>query len=405
MITKIPMPSGGTNTDRLRILSWKKAVGDAVSRGDVLLEVETDKAVLEVESFAKGTLLKQAIPAGEFAVVGEVIAYIGNPDDAGDLNAPAAAQQSAQSAGGQPAPERPSTPDRAVPSPAAAAARAAQATPAAKKAMRELGLSMAAVQAEIGKEVLSADDVAQFAARHQQDPSLQAAPFDLQPLTAMRRGIAERMRLGASIPTFTAEIEIEAGECMRRRSQINARQDGVKVAYHDIIAKGVALLCPTHPLINASFTDEGIRVFRTVNVGIAVSMAEGLVVPVVEQVEQKTLLALAAENARNIEQARDGKINAALLRNGTVTISNLGGYAIPRFTAILNPPQSCILAVGAIGTRAVRQGDAWREVPMMSIAGTFDHRLVDGAYGARFLRDLKGLLEHPQRIFSDLRDT
>ena len=407
MITKIPMPSGGTNTDRLRILSWKKAVGEPVSRGDVLLEVETDKAVLEVESFAKGTLLKQAIPEGEFAVVGEVIAYIGNPEDARDLNAPAAKEKparTAESAGPEAVSERPAMPDRAAASPSSSAPRAVQATPAAKKSMRELGVSMAAVQAAIGKEILTADDVAQFAARNHQDASLQAAPFDLQPLTSMRRGIADRMQIGASIPTFTAEIEIEAGECMRLRSAINARQDGVKVAYHDIIAKGVALLCSTHPLVNASFTDEGTRIFRTVNVGIAVSIDQGLVVPVVEHVDQKTLVAVAAENARNITQVRDGKIDAELLRNGTVTISNLGSYAISRFTAILNPPQSCILAVGAIGTRAVKQGRSWHEVPMMSITGTFDHRIVDGAYGAQFLRDLKSLLEHPERIFSDLQD-
>ena len=406
MITKIPMPSGGTNTDRLRILSWKKAVGEPVRRGDVLLEVETDKAVLEVESFAKGTLLKQAIPEGEFAVVGEVIAYIGNPEDAEDLNASAAKEKRARTtdgAGPEAVTERPAMPGRATPSPSSTAPRAVQATPAAKKAMRELGVSIAAVQAAIGKEILTADDVAQFAAQNRQNASLQAAPFDLQPLTSMRRGIADRMLIGASIPTFTAEIEIEVGECMLLRSDMNARQNGVKVAFHDIIAKGVALLCPTHPLVNASFTDEGIRIFRTVNVGIAVSIDHGLVVPVVEHVDQKTLAAIAAENARNITQVRDGKIDAELLRNGTFTISNLGGYAISRFTAILNPPQSCILAVGAIRTRAVMQGPSWREVPTMSITGTFDHRIVDGAYGAQFLRDLKSLLEHPQRIFRDLQ--
>lgn len=407
MITKIPMPSGGTNTDRLRILSWKKTVGEPVSRGDVLLEVETDKAVLEVESFAKGTLLKQMIPEGEFAVVGEVIAYIGNPEDAEDLNAPTAKTKpprTAVSAGSETVTDRPAMPDRTGPSPSSTAPRAAQATPAAKKAMRELGVSMAAVRADIGKEILTADDVAQFAARNHQDGSRQAAPFDLQPLTSMRRGIADRMQIGASIPTFAAEIEIEVGECMRLRSDINGRQDGVKVAFHDIIAKGVALLCPTHPLVNASFADEGIRIFRSVNVGIAVSIDQGLLVPVVEQVDQKTLVAVAAESARNIRQVRDGKIGAELLRSGTFTISNLGGYAISRFTAILNPPQSCILAIGAIGARAVKQGGSWREVPMMSITGTFDHRIVDGAYGAQFLRDLKNLLEHPQRIFSDLQD-
>lgn len=403
MITKIPMPSGGTNTDRLRVLSWKKAVGDTVSRGDVLLEVETDKAVLEVESFAKGTLLRQAIPEGEFAVVGDVIAYIGNPEDAKDLSAPVAEGDPArvvENSGSEGGAQRPAMPVPAASPRSSTAPREGQATPAAKKAMRELGVSMAAVQAATGKEILSADDVARFAAQRGQEPSLPTVPFDLQPLTSMRRGIAERMQIGASIPTFTAEIEIEAGHCMRLRSDINAREDGAKVAYHDIIAKGVAVLCRSHPLVNASFTDEGIRVFRTVNMGIAVSIDQGLVVPVVENVEQKTVVTIAAENARNIKQVRDGKIDAELLRNGTFTISNLGSYAISRFTAILNPPQSCILAVGAIQVRAVSKERAWRAIPMMSITGTFDHRIVDGAYGARFLQDLKSLLEHPEQIIS-----
>ena len=201
MITKIPMPSGGTNTDRLRVVSWRKGVGEPVNRGDVLLEVETDKSILEVESFAKGTLLKQAIPEGEFAVVGEVIAYIGNPEDAKDLDTPTGGE------GGKRAPEgsepgasteKSAAPDRAASVRSSASTGAVQATPAAKRAIRELGVSIAAVHAATGKDTLSADDVARFAAAREHDRLQQGAPFDLRPLTSIRRSIADRMQIGAS---------------------------------------------------------------------------------------------------------------------------------------------------------------------------------------------------------------
>lgn len=402
MITKIPMPSGGTNTDRLRIVSWRKQVGEPVNRGDVLLEVETDKAILEVESFAKGTLLKQAIPAGEFAAVGDVIAYIGNSEDARDLDTPleeGRSDRGPEGTGPRPLTENPAVADRAASVRSPLSKGAVQATPAAKRAIRELGVSIAAVQAATGKEILSADDVARFA-QTQQGPSVQGPPFELLPLTSMRRSIADRMQVGASIPTFTAEIEIEASRCMHLRSEMNAGENSVKVAYHDIIAKGVAVVCRNHPLVNASLTKEGIRVYRSVNVGIAVSIDQGLVVPVVQNVDEKTIIAIAAENAGNIKQVRDGKFAAELLQHGTFTISNLGSYAVSRFTAILNPPQSCILAVGAIQARAVSRDRTCHEVPMMSITGTFDHRIIDGAYGARFLQDLKNLLEQPEQIFT-----
>lgn len=402
MITKIPMPSGGTNTDRLRIVSWRKQVGEPVNRGDVLLEVETDKAILEVESFAKGTLLKQAIPAGEFAAVGDVIAYIGNPEDARELDTPIEEGRSGggpEGTGPQRLTETPAVTDGALSVRSPISKGVVQATPAAKRAIRELGVSLAAVQAATGKEILSADDVARFA-ETKQGPSGQASPFELLPLTSMRRSIADRMQVGASIPTFTAEVEIEAGRCMHLRADMNAGETRVKVAYHDIIAKAVAVVCRNHPLVNASLTKEGIRVYRSVNVGIAVTIDQGLVVPVVPNVEEKTISAIAAENAENIKQVRDGRFAAELLQYGTFTISNLGSFAVARFTAILNPPQSCILAVGAIQRRAVWKDRTCHGVPMMSITGTFDHRIIDGAYGARFLQELKNLLEQPDQIFN-----
>jgi pyruvate dehydrogenase E2 component (dihydrolipoamide acetyltransferase) len=215
----------------------------------------------------------------------------------------------------------------------------------------------------------------------------------------MRRIIAERMHAGSSVPTFAAEIEVDMSACMRLRSDLNQHAKEGKFAYHDIIAKCAAIAVGDHPLINASFTPEGIRVRREVNIGIAVSLDHGLVVPVVRGVRGKDIKAIARENANNIAQVRTGKFDPILLENGTLTISNLGKYPISRFTAILNPPQSCILAIGAIQSRVIWVDGAPREQPTATITGTFDHRVIDGSYGAEFLTDLKQLLEHPHLLF------
>lgn len=407
MLTKIPMPSGGTNTDQLLVISWKKQVGDPVKRGDILLEVETDKAVLEVESFAAGVLLKRAVEEGEYCTAGEVIAYVGKPEDDAELDRPVAKIEPEASEIDDFAPivtpkstkPAPSTPaGRATPAPLSAGG--VKATPAAKKAARDLGLDLQDVRKRAGKEVLHRDDVSQVA--RQQGPAADSSDsmaYELRPLTTMRRIIAERMQLGASVPAFTAEIEVDMSGAMQLRSDLNAHLRDVRVGYHDILAKCVAIAAADYPLVNASFTEDGIRIYARVNIGLAVSLDQGLAVPVVTNVREKDIAAIARENTANIAQVRSVKFDPKVLENGTFTISNLGVYPISRFTAILNPPQSAILAVGAIQSRPVWVEGRWAERPTVSLTGTFDHRVVDGAYGAQFLTRLKELLEHPHLIF------
>ena len=414
MLTKITMPSGGTNTDQLRVVSWKKQEGDAVKRGDILLEVETDKAMLEVESFAKGTLLKRLVEEGSFGTVGEVIAYIGEPGDLKDLEAESASSKPAPCGTSTAGDQDDSTPigsaTRALesettqtPPQVDSSNRGVKATPAAKKEVRDRGLDLAEVHRSVGKEILRRSDVAQFASVSAGYSPTQATgdatDFTLVPLTPMRRIIAERMRAGSSVPTFTAEIEVDMTGCIQLRSDLNEHSKGRRFGYHDIIAKCAAIAVENYPLVNASFTDQGIRVFRSVNVGIAVSLEQGLVVPVVCDVRRMDIASLAKANAANIAQVRTGKFDRKLLENGTLTISNLGMYPITRFTAILNPPQSCILAVSSIQSRGVWADGQLREQPTAAITGTFDHRVVDGKYGAEFLTHLKELLEHPHSLF------
>ena len=409
MLTKITMPSGGTNTDQLRVVSWKKQEGDAVKRGDILLEVETDKAMLEVESFAKGTLLKRLVEEGSFGTVGEVIAYIGEPGDLKDLEAESASSKPAAGDQDDSTPTGPATPaleseTTQTPPQVDSSNRGVKATPAAKKEVRDRGLDLAEVHRSVGKEILRRSDVTQFASVSTGDSETtpatgDATDFTLVPLTSMRRIIAERMRAGSSVPTFAAEIEVDMTGCIQLRSDLNEHSKGRRFGYHDIIAKCAAIAVENFPLVNASFTAQGIRVFQSVNIGIAVSLEQGLVVPVVCDVRRMDIASLAKANAANIAQVRTGKFDPKLLENGTLTISNLGMYPITRFTAILNPPQSCILAVSSTQSRGVWADGQLREQPTAAITGTFDHRVVDGKYGAEFLTQLKELLEHPISLF------
>jgi pyruvate dehydrogenase E2 component (dihydrolipoamide acetyltransferase) len=411
MLSKITMPSGGTNTDQLLVVSWKKNAGDAVKRGDILLEVETDKAVLEVESFAQGTLLKRVVEEGSYGTVGDVIAYIGDPEDLTALETESAPSKPIAGDLDVLTPTEPTTlatpvsePETTLSAQANSSSRAVKATPAAKKEARDRGLDLAEVHRGVGKEILRRSDVVQFSGVSAGSPDSSRATgdvtgFTLVPLTTMRRIIAERMEAGSSVPTFTAEIEVDMTGLIRLRSDLSEHFKGIKFGYHDIIAKCVAIAAGGYPLVNASFTDKGIRVFRSVNIGLAVSLEQGLAVPVVCDVRGKDIASLAEANAANIAQVRTGKFDPKILEHGTFTISNIGKYPITRFTAILNPPQSCILAVSAIQSRGVWVNGQLREQPTAAINGTFDHRVIDGRYGAEFLTGLKELLEHPALIF------
>jgi pyruvate dehydrogenase E2 component (dihydrolipoamide acetyltransferase) len=411
MLSKITMPSGGTNTDQLLVVSWKKKAGDAVKRGDILLEVETDKALLEVESFAQGTLLKRLVEEGSYGTVGDVIAYIGDPEDLKALEPESAPRKPTAGDLDVVTPTGPTTlatpVSEPVTTPSAQADpsnRTIKATPAAKKEARDRGLDLAEVHRSVGKEILRRSDVSQFSSVSAGSPDSTRATgdvtgFTLVPLTTMRRIIAERMVAGSSVPNFTAEIEVDMTGCNRLRSDLSQHFKGIRFGYHDIIAKCVAIAAGDYPLVNASFTDKGIRVFRSVNIGLAVSLEQGLVVPVVCDVRGKDIASLAEANAANIAQVRTGKFDPKILENGTFTISNIGKYPITRFTAILNPPQSCILAVSSIQSRGVWVNGHFREQPTAAITGTFDHRVIDGRYGAEFLTGLKQLLEQPALIF------
>ncbi len=395
MLKKITMPPGGQTTDELIIAKWHKQVGDKVNRGDVLLEVETDKATLEVESFAKGSLLKIMVNEGDKAYVGDVIAYVGNESDLTELEESATdksvAPQVPEEDEYQPImPEMPveteletEKSDRPI------------ASPAAKKAVRDLGYDLSDVYEKTGKPILKKNDVFAYSPEKVETTS-EISDYEIIPISGMRKTIASRMvESVTTIPAFGAEIEVDMSACMTFRSEMNNYTKDVKIAYHDILAKCFAVAAKDYPLVNASYGTDGIKVYKSVNAGIAVSLENGLVVPVTMAVDKKNLAEIAKESKESISKVREGHIDPANLEAGTMTISNLGMYPVSRFTAIINPPQTCILALGAIVKRPTWKEGQWVEKPIMTITASFDHRVVDGAYGAAFLGKLKKLMEYP----------
>lgn len=223
--------------------------------------------------------------------------------------------------------------------------------------------------------------------------------YELIPLTSMRRTIARRMlESTTTIPTFTLEICVDMRRAIALREHLKARK--VKVSYHDIFARCIASAMKIYPLINASYTSEGIRQYSNANVGIAVSIDGGLVVPVVKDIQDLRISEIAAASAALIEKARSGKLEPDDMTGGHITISNLGMFPIRSFTAIINPPESTILACAGMQEVPRVENGQLVEVPMVSITATFDHRLIDGAYGAGFMATLKEYIEDPASILA-----
>lgn len=402
MLQKITMPSAGQTTDELIVARLYKKEGDKVERGDIMMEIETDKAVLSVESFAKGTVLKLLVKEGEMVKAGEAIAYIGAEGDLKDLTG--AFEQSVEIVDIKDDYVTATTAKEKELEGAAISQllsdRKVKATPAAKKAARDNELDINEIFKEAGKEVLRRHDIEEFKGAVIKTGSRQETKYNIIPLTNMRRAIAARMTESAlSMPVFILEVEADMGECIELRAKLNKKADDIQIAYHDILAKCVANLAAKYPLINAFYKEDCICVYKEVNIGIAVSLDNGVIVPIVHGANEKSLSNIAKINSDNIIKARNGLLKAEDLDGCTLTISNLGMYPITRFTAIINLHQSCIISIGSIINYPVWINNQWEARPIMSVTASFDHRVMDGAYGAAFLKDLKELLENPILLF------
>ena len=406
---EIKMPSAGQTTDEATIVGVHVKVGDTVKRGDVLVEAETDKAVLPVECFTAGQVLDVLVKEGDAVTAGTVLAVIGSAEDAaayhrGGAQAPAA--PTAPAAPAAPAAVPVQEDEEYLPiikgqpvvhAAPAAPAHAYPAMPNAKMLAKERGVDLGKIVPSNGVFIKRQDVLAW------KEPVVEAAPtapaaeaeYEVMPMTRMRTVIGKRMQESMqNIPAWQCTVSIDMEACMALRDDYQAHR-GVKLSYNDIMAKAIAVASRKFPLVNARYENGEVRVYKHTNVGLAVALEGALVVPVVKEIDVKGLEGIGAAYKAQIKKAREGKLAPADMGCGSITISNLGMYDVDQFIAIVNPPESCILAVGSIRVEPVWDGSAFQPVHKMTVTGSFDHRIIDGAYGAQFLQELKALMESP----------
>ena len=393
------------------VAAWHKNIGDAVESGELLAEIETDKATMEFESFNDGVLLHIGVPEGGSAPVDSVLAIVG---EAGEdfqalLDGEASAAPVAAEAAPAPAPvaAAPAAAPVAVapapvaapvvaPAPAPAVNGRVKASPLAKRLAEERGIPLGVVPGSGDAGRIVKRDIEAFvpvaapaAALAGQERYTEVA------VSQMRKTIARRLAESKfSAPHFYLSISIDMDAAMEARKQINALPD-TKVSFNDMVVKASALALKQHPAVNSSWLGDRIRYNEHVHIGVAVAVEDGLLVPVVRHTDTLPLTAIGAQVKEFAGKARDKKLQPSDWEGNTFTISNLGMFGIEEFTAIINPPDACILAVGGIQQVPVVKNGAVVPGNVMKVTLSCDHRVVDGATGAAFLNTLKTYLEHP----------
>ena len=427
----VRMPKMSDTMTEGTIAAWLKKVGDKVKAGDVLAEVETDKATMELENYEDGTLLYTGPKAGEAVAVDGVLAIIG--EEGADVQALLSGQS-----GGADAPTPPAAPEAAAPAQPADQAPSTNnqapastgrllASPLAKSIAKDKGVDLRQIKGSgengriVARDLENAQPQAQVpAAAPAQAPNeyIQAAlpeaakptaqapgtnnqapdTYTDTPVSQMRKVIAKRLSESLfTAPHFYLTMEILMDRAMATRTQLNELSP-VKLSFNDLVIKACAVALKQHPAINSSWLGDRIRQNKVVNIGVAVAVDEGLLVPVVRNADGKGLSAIATEVKELAGKAKSKKLQPAEWEGSTFTISNLGMFGIDEFTAIINPPDACILAVGGIKQTAVVRDGALAVGNIMKVTLSCDHRVVDGATGAAFLQTVKALLEDPMRM-------
>lgn len=388
---------------------WHKKVGDQVSEGDLLAEIETDKATMEFESFQEGVLLHIGVEEGKMAPVDSILAVLGEKgEDIADLLKNGVAEQTAEVAekSEEAAQNIQGDTDKAE----AASIVVEQptedvrlkASPLAKKMASEKGIDLRTVSGSGDGGRIVKKDIESFvpAAAMQRSPIALVSGeerFEEVPVSQMRKTIAKRLSESKfTAPHFYLTIDVDMDRAHEQREAL--KQEGVKVSFNDLVIKASAMALKNHPQVNSSWMGDSIRMNHHVHMGVAVAVEDGLLVPVVRHADMKGLQAISAEVRDMAGKARDKKLQPSDWEGNTFTISNLGMFGIEEFTAIVNPPDACILAVGAIREEAVVKNGAVAVGRRMKMTLSCDHRVVDGATGSAFLKELKENLELPIRM-------
>ena len=420
MATKVHMEALSPTMEEGRLVKWNKKEGDAVKSGETLAEVETDKAVMELVARADGQLLKVVVQEGTTVPVGNVVAWIGKPGEKVDGDGAAApakpaggVQRETANVAAPPAPA-PKPPPQPVPQPAAAPADATRvkASPLARRMAQDAGVDLKLVQGSgpggrvIKRDVESAPArpaaagaATTYPASRVPSPVVRTGvPYEDVPLSQIRKTIAKRLAASIGpIPHFFLTTEIDMERAADAREAINKQlgEQGGKISFNDIIIKAVALALMQHRACNAWFQDDHIRYWNEVHVGMAVAIEDGLITPVIRNADQKSLREISAESRELAGRARNRRLKPEEYTGGTFSVSNLGMFDIEHFTAVINPPEAGIIAIGSIVPQAVAAGDTVSVRRRMKLTMSCDHRVIDGATGAAFLRTLKQMLENP----------
>lgn len=420
--TIIRMPKMSDTMTEGTIVAWHKKEGDTVKSGDVLAEVETDKATMDLEAYEEGTLLYIGVKEGAAVAVDEVIAVVG--EKGADFKV--LLQGGGPAAGAAPA----EAPKEEAAAPAVPTEsnhsdnERVKASPLAKRMADDKGINLSQVHGTgpdgriVKRDIESFEPSAKPAAAPQPAPAAQqaeakaapapapqAAPasqpqgeYEDIPVSQMRKTIARRLGESKfSAPHFYLTMEINMDKAIDLRGKVN-EVSPVKISFNDFVLKAAAVALKQHPTVNSSWFGDKIRRYKYVNIGVAVAVDEGLLVPVVRNADQKTLSTIAGEVKDLAGKAKERKLQPKDWEGSTFSISNLGMFGIDEFTAIINPPDSCILAVGAIKQTVKFEGEVAKPTNVMKVTLSCDHRSVDGASGAAFLQTLKQLLEDPMRM-------
>ena len=422
MAEVIRMPRMSDTMEEGNIVGWIAKVGDKVSPGDVLAEVETDKATMELESFYEGTLLYIGVEEGPIAV-NAVLAVIG--DEGEDYKAALAAEEANSTEGSsetekteattEAAPESSSSTSSATPAPAAPEPVASnsdsriKASPLAKNIAKEAGVNIEAITGSGDQGRIIKKDVEAYiesgagssSSAPVQKESLRAATdftYGDVPVSQMRKTIARRLGESKfSAPHFYLTMEIDMDNAVQARKDINETSE-VRISFNDLVVKAAAVALRKHPSINSSWFGDKITYHQDINVGVAVSVPDGLLVPVVRDTDLKSLSMINQEVKELAGKAKSKKLSMEEMSGNTFTISNLGMFGIDEFTAIINPPDACIMAVGGIIEKPVVKNGEIVVGKTMKVTLSCDHRVVDGASGAEFLQTFKSMLEQPVRL-------
>jgi pyruvate dehydrogenase E2 component (dihydrolipoamide acetyltransferase) len=433
-ITRVVMPKLSEAMETGKLLRWLKQEGEAVAGGDIIAEIETDKADIELEAFGSGVLRKVLVGPGSTVPVGNLIAVIADPAE--DIAGVVAEGGGVPAPGPAPAPAPappvvPAAPAAAPPVTAPAAAPAAGAAPGtrlrvsplARRLAERAGLDLARVTGTGPSGRIIQRDVEALVGAQAAAATLPATPvpeaprpapvptairpvapaalpgeveFEDLPLTPIRVAIARQLTQSkAPVPHFYVTAEVAMERAVALREELQALPGAPKVTFTDLIVRAAALTLRRHPGVNATFQGQAIRRYRAAHIGIAVAVDEGLITPVLRDAQRKSVFEIATETRDLVERTRQRKLRAQELQGATFSVSNLGMFPVDEFSAIINPPEGAILAVGAIVDKPVVVGGALAVGKRMRLTLSCDHRAMDGAMAARFLGDLKGALEAP----------